>query len=426
MPNADAATVRRQILRRLRSGEKVAAIAAETGVSRSTLYRWKREGARAATDAPVRARRRPMTTSAAASVPKVAQVDGKVADMTGPGITDRWGATCADLGASVPAPNGKLVSVFGDTFSGNRVGEGDWRSPVALIGTGDADHQIRYEYAGGADPNYARQLWDYVHDDASTGWTLSGISTVIPSDLLRFGKSLYVHAIVNRGFGNVIWTEIWSSADNGVSWQHMGEKAKFPGALHNGYAQCWSWDYDPDDGWVYIVSAGFQRDRGMILRRVRPEDIGDMWKYSGWGWAKNRWAWGNEPTPITPGGETWGELCLRRLENGKWILGGFLSSRYALGYRTIDSPVADLYDAPVQMPVVGTSWDHEDHANNRVAQLYGGYVLPGSQLDVVGGVGLVVSQWDTATGWPYRAMQFKATVNDTTTTGLSSRDAVNL
>ena len=119
-------------------------------------------------------------------------------------------------------------------------------------------------------------------------------------------------------------------------------------------------------------------------------------------------------------------MCLRRLEQGKWILGGFLSSRYALGYRTIDSPVADLYEAPVQMPVVGTSWDHEDHANNRVAQLYGGYVLPGSQLDVVGGVGLVVSQWDTATGWPYRAMQFKATVNDTTTTGLSSRDAVNL
>ena len=66
--------------------------------------------------------------------------EGKVADITGPGITDRWGVTCADLGASVSAPNGTLVSVFGDTFSGNRVGEGDWRSPVILIGTGDASH----------------------------------------------------------------------------------------------------------------------------------------------------------------------------------------------------------------------------------------------------------------------------------------------
>jgi Domain of unknown function (DUF4185)/Homeodomain-like domain len=407
MPNPDAATVRSQIMRRLRSGEKVAAIAADTGISRSTLYRWKREGARAATKDPVRRPRQTM-----APVPVLAAVEGKVADMTGPGITDRWGARCADLGVSVLAPNGKLVSVFGDTFSGNRVGEGDWRSPIVLIGTGDANHQIRYEYAGGADPNYARQLWDYVHDDASTGWTHGGISTVIPSDLLRLGQSLYLHAIVNRGFGNVIWTEIWSSADDGVSWQHMGEKAKFPGALHNGYAQCWSWDYDPDDGWVYIVSTGFQRDKGMILRRVRPGDIGDMWKYSGWGWANNRWSWGTEPTPITPAGETWGELCLRRLERGKWILGGFLSSH--------------LYEAPVQMAVVGTSWDREDHANNRVAQLYGGYVLRGSRLDVSGGVGLVVSQWDTTWGWPYRAMQFRATVSDTTTTGSSSRDVVNL
>ena len=41
--------------------------------------------------------------------------EGKVADITVPGITDRWGVTCADLGASVIAPNGTLVSAFGDT-----------------------------------------------------------------------------------------------------------------------------------------------------------------------------------------------------------------------------------------------------------------------------------------------------------------------
>lgn len=72
---------------------------------------------------------------------------GKVADITGPGITDQWGATCADQGASVLAPNGTLVSVFGDTFAGDRVGRGDWRSPVILIGTGDADHRFTAEEA---------------------------------------------------------------------------------------------------------------------------------------------------------------------------------------------------------------------------------------------------------------------------------------
>ena len=45
-----------------------------------------------------------------------------------------------------------------------------------------------------------------------------------------------------------------------------------------------------------------------------------------------------------------------------------------------------------------------------MAQLYGGYVLPGSRLGVAGGVGLVVSQWNTARGWPYQVMQFRVTL----------------
>ena len=65
---------------------------------------------------------------------------------------------------------------------------------------------------------------------------------------------------------------------------------------------------------------------------------------------------------------------------------------------------------PLQIPVTGTSWGDERHATGRVAQLYGGYVLPGSRVDVALGVGLVVSQWRTDVGWPYRAMQFKVTL----------------
>lgn len=409
---------RRRALQRLDAGDDVAAIAAGTGISRTTLYRWRRESGRP------RAASGPAV--AAEAMPAPSGPDGKLADITGPGITDRWGVTGTDLGASVLAPNGTLVSVFGDSFSGAKVGVGEWRSPVALIGTGDADHLIRYQRAAGDDPDYAHQLWYYAHDDAFSGWTRGGISTVIPSDLLRVDDALYLHAIVNRGFGNVIWTEIWTSTDNGISWQHMGDHAKFPGTLHNGYAQCWSWDYNPDDGWVYVVSTGFQRDKGIILRRVLPTEIGDMWKYSGWGFANGHWAWGNEPTPITPGGETWGELTFRRLRAGLWILGGFLSSKYALGYRTVDSPTANMYEAPIQLPIMGTTWDGEDHAHSRVAQLYGGYVLPGSRTDMTGGMGLVVSQWNTTTGWPYRAMQFRATLRDTTRPGRDPADPINL
>jgi hypothetical protein len=77
------------------------------------------------------------------------------------------------------------------------------------------------------------------------------------------------------------------------------------------------------------------------------------------------------------------------------------------------------------MPVLGSEWNTENHAGNKVEQLYGGYVLPGSRLDIRDGVGLVVSQWNTAAGWPYRAMQFNATLRDTTTT-VQPPDPINL
>jgi hypothetical protein len=337
------------------------------------------------------------------------QFSGKVKDLTGPGLTERFGAMCTDLGATVRAADGNLVSVFGDTFSGNRVGSGDWRSPVILIGTGDATHPIVYRRAGGADPGYARQLWRYRHRN-TPGLLRRGISTVIPSDLLRVGDSLYLHAIVNQGFGNVVWTEIWQSDNNGVSWHNLGKRAKFPAGLYRGHAQCWTWDYDPTDGWVYVVSTGFQRNKGLILRRVRPEQIGDQTAYLAWSDGE----WGQDASVITPPGETWGELSLRRLDSGTWLLGGFLSSKYSLGYRTLAAPDTDLRDVAVQRPVLGCTWDSENHDSCRVAQLYGGYILPGSTLDVPGGVGLVVSQWNTAHGWPYRVMQFRVTLHDTT------------
>ena len=144
-----------------------------------------------------------------------------------------------------------------------------------------------------------------------------------------------------------------------------------------------------------------------------------------WGYADGRWAWGDAATPITPQGEKWGELTFRRMAQGKWVLGGFLASKYALGYRVVDSPVANMHTTQLQIPVVGSSWNDENHSKNKVAQLYGGYVLPGSRFDIQGGIGLMVSQWNTAVGWPYRAMQFKAALRDTTKT-VHPPDPINL
>ena len=65
--------------------------------------------------------------------------------------------------------------------------------------------------------------------------------------------------------------------------------AKFPAGLHMGHAQCWSWDFDPDDGWIYLVSTGFQRNKGVILQRVRPQQLAQPDRYVGWDPGTRRW-----------------------------------------------------------------------------------------------------------------------------------------
>ena len=288
-------------------------------------------------------------------------------------------------GPSVVAPNGKLVSVFGDTFSGRKVGQGDWRSPVVLIGTGDADHEIVYERAGGDDPNYARQLWHYIHDDASTGWTRGGISTVIPSDLLCVDDSIYLHAIVNRGFGNVIWTEIWRSDDSGISWAHMGEDAKFPGRparrlrpvlvvglrARRRLGVCGGDGISTRQG-HHLDARPARGHRAAVaicqlgLRR-RPLGVGKP------GHADHAGRREVGRADVSPdGARQMGSRRIPRIEIRAGLPGRGLARRQ------------HAHHANSRSPWWARAWHDENHSENKVAQLYGGYVLPGSRFDIAG------------------------------------------
>lgn len=382
---------------------------------------WEREFGGKHIDPAVWLRGAPYPAAAATTTPEVpveptnpttptTVMASKVQDITGALISDKWGVTATDLGAMVRNGDGQIVSVFGDTFKGVKVGSGDWRSPVILIGNGDPANAVKWDHAGGPDRNYAKQLWKYNHDAAP--WRNGGFSTVLPSDLLNVNGVLYLHVMVNRGLGNVLWTEIWRSNDGGHSWMHLGQNAKFDAAQSGNRVQCWAWDYNPDDGYVYIASDSFKRDSGIALRRVKPEGIGDWRNYQNWGWDGTKWKWGHtSATAITPPDEKWGEIAFRRLDSGHWILGGFLASKYCIAYRVVDGPLANMYTTPLQTVIRGGAWGAENHANGVVAQLYGGYIVPGSKVDEPNGVGIVVSQWNTKTNATYKVMQFRATLS---------------
>ncbi|MFF0817913.1 DUF4185 domain-containing protein [Rhodococcus sp. NPDC003318] len=325
--------------------------------------------------------------------------------VTGPGATDRFGMSATDLGVMARTPSGRILAVFGDTFRGPRVGDGDWRSPVALFSdTKRLDDGIVWSEAAGGDPNHARQLWDYPHDNPV-------FSTVLPSDVITVGDTMYLHVMVNKGLGNVVWTEIWRSVDDGRTWQHTG--AKFDPGLHRGLAQLWTWDV-AEDGWVYVMSTGFQRDKPLILRRVRADRIPDPAAYEGWGWRDGAWAWGNEPTPVLEGvgsADKFGELCLRRVD-GQWVLVNFDSSNvggYDIDVRVFRGITDNLYEVHKSTPIRGVGWGQE--GDDAVAQLYGPSIVPGSRPGT--GFHILLSQWNTAAGWPYRVLQFKIPVVDT-------------
>lgn len=313
----------------------------------------------------------------------------KIADLTGPGLTTRFRMEATDLGVPVRTPDGRLLFVFGDTFEEARVGGGWWRSPVALYGRFDG-HRRPVVWTGAVGGRHARQLWPYDHDNPA-------YSTVLPSDVITLGDTMYLHVMVNKGLGNVVRTEIWRSDDSGATWSATG--AVFAANLHGGMFQLLTWALG-GDGYVYVLSTGFQRDKPVILHRVRPGRLTDPGAYEPWGQGPDgRWAWGNPPTPVLEG--RFGELCLRLLD-GRWILTWFNQGDYRIEGLVADHPTADLRTAHRRTLLWGTSWGDED--DTHVAQLYGGYVIPGSTLD---DLHLSVSQWNTEAGWPYRVMQYR-------------------
>lgn len=312
----------------------------------------------------------------------------KVRDLTGPGTSAKqFGVGGTDLGIPVRQPDGRIAYIFGDTFEADGVGGPGWRSPV-LLRSEPGDLAAGIEFTGAAGGQYAKQILDYEHNDVHSTW--------LPSDAITIGGRMYLHYMVNKGLGNVLWSEIATSDDNGETWAPSG--TSWAGDENDSLRQLWTWERG-GDGYVYTLSTAFTRDRGILLHRVPEGALLDKAAYEPWGWSDpDGWAWGKPATEVLTG--KFGELCLRRVED-KWVLAWFNAGDYDITIKVFDGPTANLYEATTYKPIKGGAWGFED--DTTVAQLYGGYIHPDSTLHELH---LIVSQWNTETDWPYRAMQF--------------------
>jgi len=193
--------------------------------------------------------------------------------------------------------------------------------------TVDLSEGLEWTDAAGPGPrDYAAQLIDYVHG--------RGCSTVLPSDVLTIGDTMYLHVMVNDGLGTVTRTRIHRSTDDGRTWEPTG--AEFSPLLEGGHRQLWTWELG-GDGFVYVLSTGFQRDKGVILMRVREEHLADpdLRRWQTWGFRKGAWGWGNPTTIVLPG--RIGEMYLRRCEDF-WTLTYFDAEHYRIDCRSPRTP----------------------------------------------------------------------------------------
>ncbi|WP_229669852.1 DUF4185 domain-containing protein [Microlunatus endophyticus] len=288
-------------------------------------------------------------------------------------------------------PDGRSLYVFGDSFSGDW---GDnWRSPTAVWSGTRNPHPrsakeggVTFSFAVGGTP--AAQLIPYTHGDE--------ISTIIPSDLITLGGTMYLHAVVNQSFGNVIWSGIWRSQDNGATWHDSG--ARFPADAYDRMRQLATWELGAD-GRVYVYTSKFLRETPMILHRVRPEQLTNPDAYEPWCKVGNRWRWGAGPDTVTDG--IIGESSLRRFGD-RWVFSWFDVTNYEINAMVLAHPTQDLRRTEQVTLLHGTSWDAQDA--NHVAQLYGSYVIPGSTLN---DLELTVSQWNTSDNSVYHVSQYR-------------------
>ncbi|WFR70958.1 DUF4185 domain-containing protein [Prescottella defluvii] len=328
-----------------------------------------------------------------------------VKNLTGGRRTGSWGVGGTDLAIPVRLSDGRFGYFCGTPSSSEFPGGPGWRSPVMLRSTTtNLDAGIVFSSAAGG--GYAKEILPNAHDTRELPNPESPGTefTVIPGDAVTIGSRTCLSVMSVHSWSSQNWstnfTYLAYSDDSGESWNLSPARwDNQVGALNQ------MWTMERFGGYVYVISTAFGRNNpaGMILRRVPARQILHPAAYQDWGWTSEMgWAWGNPATPILPGPV--GEMCLRYVQ-GTWILAYFDPAAYAIVTRTA-AAVDGVWSDPV-VQIEGGAWGARD---GTYAQIYGGYIHPESTLD---NLHLIVSQWNTATGTPYHAMQFRTTIEPT-------------
>lgn len=314
------------------------------------------------------------------------------------GIPGIPGIGAADLGevVEVPGQPGKFLAIFGDSFSGNKVGEGQHYRSVAVPVTFDADGRPHFGAPLTGPEGSGHELFT-MPDEA----VKAGINDTLPAGTITLGDKTYM--MVTGTKGDLQPAGSWLvevNGDPGKGWTMV------PGSFRAaGDAPTQVSGYKGSDGKVYIAADSFDRSRGVTMYRADPDKVFD--RNSWQPWTGNAWGQaGQQATPVTT--DRYGELSFREI-GGKPVLSGFNVDAQGgrMEVRVGPNPAGIFGNVPTTI----VAQNGDQGAPKFLPQPYGGFIMPGSTLD---DMKIFVSQWNTAKdpsgvpfGTPYLTREFQ-------------------
>lgn len=330
------------------------------------------------------------TPVAAGTVKNLGPIAGTGAVRGVPGI----GA--ADLGEIIVLPNGRLVSVFGDSFKGDRVGGPDsdhFRSVAVPIAGWENDGRAIYgsPFNGTGGPSAARILFP----PPAEALQLDADTNTLPAGAIVVGPKTYMLVAGTSALNPTAGSWLVEVDDDPASgWRALPGSWRSRDAAPSQIS-----GYLATDGMVYIVANCFDRSQGVTLYRATPSTVTDRGTWLPW--TGTNWGTTTDEPHVMSGQQNFGELSFREVD-GHSVLSAFNSSQnvWQVEVRVSTDPTR-LFSGSV--PVTVAAQQHTPTEPNFVFQPYGGYIIPGSTLTHMN---LVVSQWNTgcdANGEPFGA-----------------------
>lgn len=297
----------------------------------------------------------------------------------------------ADLGEVVPLPDGTQVAIFGDSWTGGKVGEGQHYPSVAVPVAFDAKGQPHYGLPLTGPEGSPNVLFPMPAEARA-----AGANNTLPAGTIRMnGETYMLVAGTSVVDGRLVPTGgswlVKVGDDFTHGWQEIpGSWRKWEPTIPTGAPTQISGFQSSRDGMVYIAGDSFDCGQGVTMYRFDPSQ-GNIFDRSTWQpWTGHGWGVNGQAPAIVSGQQSFGELSFQEVD-GKAVLSGFNSSP---GVNQVEIRVADdpttMFGAATPLTVVA----HNDAGNTptSVWQPYGGYILPGSTLE---NMNILVSQWNT-------------------------------